>query len=96
MCRVLNNRSNLSGSDLITFKHNVVFIYIEGSGVLKALRREVVYQFNRPSPVCYLCSVNTAHPALAVSSYKLNPTESGSRRQMATPSRSNLTNRGST
>jgi hypothetical protein len=52
---------------------------------------EVALQFNRPSPVSYLCSVNTARPALAVSSYTRNPTESGNRRQMATPSRSNLT-----
>jgi hypothetical protein len=52
---------------------------------------EVASQFNRPSPVSYLCSVNIARPALAVSSYTRNPTESGNRRQMATPSRSNLT-----
>jgi hypothetical protein len=32
-----------------------------------------------------------AYPALAVSSYTRNPTGSGNRRQMATPSRSNLT-----
>jgi hypothetical protein len=48
-------------------------------------------QFNRPSPVSYLCSVNTARPALAVSSNTRNPTGSGNRRQMATPSGSNLT-----
>jgi hypothetical protein len=35
--------------------------------------------------------VDTAHPALAVSSYTPNLTESGNRRQMATPSGSNLT-----
>jgi hypothetical protein len=52
---------------------------------------EVASQFNRPSPVSYLCSVNIARPALAISSYKRNPTRSGNRRQMATPSRSNLT-----
>jgi hypothetical protein len=52
---------------------------------------EVASQFNRPSPVSYLCSVNIARPALAVSSYTRNPTESGNRRQMATPSGSNLT-----
>jgi hypothetical protein len=52
---------------------------------------EVASQFIRPSPVSYLCSVNTARPALAVSSYTRNPTGSGNRRQMATPSRSNLT-----
>jgi hypothetical protein len=52
---------------------------------------EVASQFNGPSPVSYLCSVNIARPALAVSSYTRNPTESGNRRQMATPSRSNLT-----
>jgi hypothetical protein len=57
----------------------------------EALRRGVAYQFNRPSPVSYLCSVNTARPTLAVSSYTQNPTESGNRRQMATPTGSNLT-----
>jgi hypothetical protein len=51
----------------------------------------VASQFNRPSPVSFLRSVNTARPALAVSSYTRNPTESGNRRQMATPSGSNLT-----
>jgi hypothetical protein len=30
---------------------------------------EVASQFNRPSRVSYLCSVNTARPTLAVSSY---------------------------
>jgi hypothetical protein len=48
-------------------------------------------QFNRPSPVFYLCSVEIARPAPAFSSYKRNPTGSGNRRQMATPSESNLT-----
>jgi hypothetical protein len=52
---------------------------------------EVASQFNGPSPVFCLCSVNIACPALAVSSYKRNPTRSGNRRQTATPSRSNLT-----
>jgi hypothetical protein len=52
---------------------------------------EIASQFNRPSPVCYLCSVNIARPALAVSSYKWNLTGSGNQPQMATPSRSNLT-----
>jgi hypothetical protein len=52
---------------------------------------EVASQFIRQSPVSYLCSVNTARPAVAVSSYARNPTESGNRRQMATPSRSKLT-----
>jgi hypothetical protein len=52
---------------------------------------EAASQFNGPSPVSYLCSVNIAGPALAVLSYTRNPTESGNRRQMATPSRSNLT-----
>jgi hypothetical protein len=52
---------------------------------------EVASQFNGPSPVSYLCTVNIALPALAVSSYTRNPTGSGNRRQMATPSRSNLT-----
>jgi hypothetical protein len=51
----------------------------------------VASQFNRPSPVSFLCSVNTARPALAVSIYTRNPAESGNRRQMATPSRTNLT-----
>jgi hypothetical protein len=52
---------------------------------------KVASQFNGPSTVSYLCSVNTARPALVVSSYSRNPTESGNRRQMATPSISNLT-----
>jgi hypothetical protein len=50
----------------------------------------VASQFNRPSPVSYLCSVNIACRALAVSSYTRNPTEIGNRRQMAKPCRSNL------
>jgi hypothetical protein len=54
---------------------------------------EVTSQFNKQSPVSYLCSVNITRPALAVSSYTRNPTGSGNRRQMATPSRSNLTMR---
>jgi hypothetical protein len=52
---------------------------------------EVASLFNGPSPVCYLCSVNSARPALAVSSYTQDPTGSGNRRQMATPSRNSLT-----
>jgi hypothetical protein len=51
---------------------------------------EVASQLHRPSPVSYFCSVNIARPALAVSSYTRNSTRSGNRRQMATPSRSNL------
>jgi hypothetical protein len=54
----------------------------------------VASQFNGPSPISYLCSVNMTRPALTVSSYKRNPTESGNRRQMATPSGSNLTFQG--
>jgi hypothetical protein len=49
----------------------------------------VASQFNRPSPVSFLCSVNTARPVLAVSSYTRNRTGSGNPRQMATPSGSN-------
>jgi hypothetical protein len=52
---------------------------------------EVASQFTRPSPVSYLCSEDIARPALAVSSYKRNPTGSENRRQMATPSGGNLT-----
>jgi hypothetical protein len=51
----------------------------------------IASQFNRPSPVSYLCSVNVSRPGRAVSSYKRNPTGSENRRKMATPSRSNLT-----
>jgi hypothetical protein len=51
---------------------------------------EVASQFNRRSPVSYLCSVDNARPALAVSSYIRNSTGSGNRWQMATPSKSNL------
>jgi hypothetical protein len=54
---------------------------------------QVASQFNRPTPASFLCTVDIARPALAVSSYRRNPTESGNRRQMATPSGSNLTNR---
>jgi hypothetical protein len=53
--------------------------------------KEVTLQFNKPSPVSYLCSVNIARPALSVLSYTQNHTTSEKRRQMATPSRSNLT-----
>jgi hypothetical protein len=48
-------------------------------------------QFNGPSPVSYSCSVDIARLALAVSNYKRNPTGSGNRQQVATPSGSNLT-----
>jgi hypothetical protein len=53
--------------------------------------KEVASQFNRPSPVSYLYSVKIAHPAQSVWSYTQNRTRSENRRQMATPSRSNLT-----
>jgi hypothetical protein len=52
---------------------------------------EVASQFNRPSPISYLCSVDIAWPAIAVSSYKRNTTGRGNRRQMATPSGGDLT-----
>jgi hypothetical protein len=52
---------------------------------------EVASQFNSSCSASYLCSVNTARLALAVSCYTQNPTGSENRRQMATPSRSNLT-----
>jgi hypothetical protein len=56
----------------------------------EALRKVSHFKFNRPSPVSYLCSVNIARPALSVLSYTQNHTRSENRRQMATPSRSNL------
>jgi hypothetical protein len=51
----------------------------------------VASQFNRPSPISYLCSVNIARSALSALSYTQNHPRSENRRQMATPSRSNLT-----
>jgi hypothetical protein len=53
--------------------------------------REVASQFNRPSPVSFLFSVKIPHPALPVLGYVQNHSRSKNRRQMATPSRSNLT-----
>jgi hypothetical protein len=53
--------------------------------------KEVAPQFNRPSLVSYLCSVNIARPALSVWSYTQNCTRSENRRQMATPSGSIFT-----
>jgi hypothetical protein len=52
---------------------------------------EVASQFNKPSPVSYLRSVDIARTALAVSSSKRNPTGSGNQRKMATPSGSTYT-----